>query len=167
MLCSAPQRSCLCARPLQQHSVRCVRLAVSRKQVRAQALFGGGNKEGGGGGIPNPFDMGKLMDSVKKAQQLVQVETQRVQKELDATEFDGYDDDETVKVVMNGNQVPKSVEVTQEAIDTGAEELSRRLTVAMQEAHGKSVVGMKDKMKGLAQSLGLPNPAALTGGAGL
>lgn len=38
----------------------------------------------GGGGMPNPFDMGKLMESVKKAQQLVQVETQRVQAELDA-----------------------------------------------------------------------------------
>lgn len=140
---------------------------MSRRQLKAQALFGGGNKEGGGGGMPNPFDMGKLMESVKKAQQLVQVETQRVQAELDATEFDGYDEDETVKVVMNGNQVPKSVEITQEAIDTGAEELSRRLTLAMQEAHGKSVTGMKSKMQDLAKSLGLPNPAALTGGGGM
>lgn len=40
-------------------------------------------KQGGGGGLPNPFDMGKLMESVKKAQQMVQVETARVQKELD------------------------------------------------------------------------------------
>jgi hypothetical protein len=37
--------------------------------------------QGGGG---NPFDMGKLMESVKKAQQMVQVETQRVQAELQA-----------------------------------------------------------------------------------
>jgi hypothetical protein len=44
------------------------------------------------------------------------------------------------------------------------QELSRRLTVAMTEAHGKSVSGMKEKMKDLAKSLGLPNPAALTGG---
>ena len=37
--------------------------------------------EQGGG---NPFgDMGKLMESVKKAQQMVQVETQRVQQELE------------------------------------------------------------------------------------
>jgi hypothetical protein len=35
--------------------------------------------QGGGG---NPFDMKNLMESVKKAQQLVQVETQRVQQEL-------------------------------------------------------------------------------------
>lgn len=40
--------------------------------------------QGGGGGMPNPFDMGKLMESVKKAQQMVQVETQRVQAELEA-----------------------------------------------------------------------------------
>lgn len=162
MLC-ATQRAGLVTRASQSHGARFVRPAVSRRQLRAQALFGGGNKEGGGG-MPNPFDMGKLMESVKKAQQLVQVETQRVQAELDATEFDGYDEDETVKVVMNGNQVPKSVEITQEAIDTGAEELSRRLTLAMQEAHGKSVTGMKDKMKDLAKNLGLPNPGALTGG---
>lgn len=37
--------------------------------------------QGGGGG--SPFDMGRLMESVKKAQQLVQVETQRVQQELE------------------------------------------------------------------------------------
>jgi hypothetical protein len=30
----------------------------------------------------NPFDMKNLMESVKKAQALVQVETQRVQQEL-------------------------------------------------------------------------------------
>ena len=35
--------------------------------------------QGGGG---NPFDMKNLMESVKKAQQLVQQETQRVQVEL-------------------------------------------------------------------------------------
>ena len=36
------------------------------------------------------------------------------------------------------------------------QELSRRITMAMKEAHGKSVAGMKEKMKQLAQNLGLP-----------
>lgn len=36
------------------------------------------------------------------------------------------------------------------------QELSRRVTQAMQEAHSKSVAGMKEKMRGLAQNLGLP-----------
>lgn len=150
---------------------------------------------GGGGGLPNPFDMGKLMESVKKAQQMVQVETARVQKELDElslsmasrvdaawafdapqplttplpsppthphhpntnrTDFEGYDEDETVRVVLTGNQAPKLVEVTAEAMAAGEEELSARLTAAMKDAHGKSVAGMREKMKGLAASLGLP-----------
>ena len=37
----------------------------------------------GGGGMPNPFgNMGNLMDNLKKAQQLVQVEAAKVQDEL-------------------------------------------------------------------------------------
>jgi hypothetical protein len=43
-----------------------------------KALFGGGGAGGGG----NPFDMKNLMESVKKAQGMVQQETARVQQEL-------------------------------------------------------------------------------------
>ncbi|KXZ46968.1 hypothetical protein GPECTOR_39g462 [Gonium pectorale] len=114
---------------------------------------------GGGGG--NPFDMKNLMESVKKAQQLVQTETARVQAELAATEFDGYDEEETVKVVMSGNQEPRSVEITDEALAQGAVEVSRRTTEAMKDAHRKSVTGMKEKMRELAKNLGIPNPGAL------
>lgn len=34
-----------------------------------------------------------------------------------STDFDGYSVDESVRVVMSGNQEPKSVEITQEAYD--------------------------------------------------
>jgi hypothetical protein len=34
----------------------------------------------------------------------------------------------------------------------------------MKEAHGKSVTGMKEKMKDLARNLGLPNAGSLGGG---
>lgn len=34
-----------------------------------------------------------------------------------STEFDGYSADETVRVVMSGNQEPRSVEITQEAYE--------------------------------------------------
>jgi hypothetical protein len=44
------------------------------------------------------------------------------------------------------------------------QELSRRLALAMKEAHGKSVMGMKEKMKDLASALGLPPSAAGLGG---
>eukprot|EP00798_Chlamydomonas_sp_ICE-L_P018794 gene18794-25339_t len=91
-----------------------------RRTVKVTALVGGG-KEGGGG---NPFDMKNLMESVKKAQGMVQQETQRVQQELAVTEFDGYDEEETVRVIMTGNQEPKSVDITQDAVDSGVEELN-------------------------------------------
>eukprot|EP00955_Chlamydomonas_euryale_P013429 144860-Chlamydomonas_euryale.AAC.8 len=84
---------------------------VNRRPVKVQALFGGGKEvsatatscgasalpqhtwprpfathpvielQGGGG---NPFDMKNLMESVKKAQTMVQAETARVQGELAA-----------------------------------------------------------------------------------
>ena len=63
--------------------------------------------QGGGGG--NPFgklgDMANMMENVKKAQQLVQVEAAKVQEELANSNFEGYSNDETVRVVMSGNQV--------------------------------------------------------------
>lgn len=107
--------------------------------------------------------MKNLMESVKKAQQLVQVETAKVQEELASTEFDGYDEDETVRVVLSGNQSPISVDITKEGMEVGSEELSRRVTVAMKEAHQKSVQGMREKMQDLARNLGIPNPGALGG----
>ncbi|KAK9816672.1 hypothetical protein WJX72_003541 [[Myrmecia] bisecta] len=116
-----------------------------------RALFGG---KGEGGG--NPFgNMGALMENVKKAQQLVQVEAAKLQEELAVAEFEGFSEDETVKVVMSGNQEPRSVDITQVAMDDGPEELSKRVTEAMKDAHAKSVEGMKLKMKGLASSLGI------------
>ena len=36
------------------------------------------------------------------------------------------------------------------------EEVSRRTTLAMRDAHMKSVTGMKEKMKELAKNLGIP-----------
>ena len=36
-------------------------------------------------------------------------------------EFEGYSEDETVRVVMSGNQEPKSVEITETAIEQGSD----------------------------------------------
>jgi DNA-binding protein YbaB len=51
--------------------------------------------------------MGNLMENIKKAQAMVQVEAQKVQEELAVAEFEGFSSDETVRVVMSGNQEPK------------------------------------------------------------
>jgi hypothetical protein len=68
--------------------------------------------------------MGNLMESVKKAQQLVQVEAAKVQEELSKAEFDGYSSDETVRVVMSGNQEPRAVDITEAAMESNSAEVS-------------------------------------------
>uniref|UniRef100_A0A6U1H5K5 Nucleoid-associated protein n=1 Tax=Tetraselmis chuii TaxID=63592 RepID=A0A6U1H5K5_9CHLO len=143
VLCSRPSRPALRSRV---------------PTLRTRALFGGGGggdgQQGGGG---NPFgNMANLMENLKKTQALVQQETAKVQEELAETEFEGFSEDETVRVVMTGNQVPVSVDVTQAAYDQGKEKLEALLLEASKEAHEKSVTGMKERMKVLAQTLGLP-----------
>lgn len=61
-----------------------------------------------------------------------------------------------VRVVVSGNQVPVSIEVTEAAMKLSPEELSERLTKAAREAHASSVSAMQSKMKELAGKLGLP-----------
>ena len=127
-----------------------------RAPVRVNSLFGGGGGDGQQGG-GNPFgNMANLMENLKKTQALVQAETQKVQQELAETEFEGFSDDETVRVVMSGNQTPLAVDITQAAYDGGKDSLEAAVLEASKEAHSKSVDGMKERMKGLAQSLGLP-----------
>lgn len=104
--------------------------------------------------------MGNIMENIKKAQAMVQVEAAKVQEELALAEFDGYSSDETVCVVMSGNQEPKSIDITEAAYAQGAEKLSKLVEEAMKDAHAKSVAGMKAKMAQLAQNLGLPQPPA-------
>ena len=67
--------------------------------------------------------MANLMENVKKAQQLVQVEAAKVQEELSKAEFDGYSADETVRVVLSGNQEPKSVDITTAAYEANDAEV--------------------------------------------
>eukprot|EP00244_Chara_vulgaris_P004037 TRINITY_DN1776_c0_g1_i1.p1 TRINITY_DN1776_c0_g1~~TRINITY_DN1776_c0_g1_i1.p1 ORF type:complete len:230 (+),score=61.09 TRINITY_DN1776_c0_g1_i1:266-955(+) len=132
-------------------------------------LFGGGKKEDeegqeGGGKKGGMFgNMSGLMDTVRKAQQIVQVEAVKVQQELAAAEFEGYCEEELVKAVLTGNQEPCRVEITEAAMDLEPEELSRLVTEAYKDAHQKSVQAMKDRMKDLAASLGMP-PGLAGGG---
>jgi len=100
--------------------------------------------------------MGNMLEQMKKAQQLVQVEAAQVQTELANTDFEGYSKDETVRVIMSGNQEPRSVDFTDEALEQGPEKLSELTLAAMKDAHSQSVQGMKDRMGGLAKKLGIP-----------
>ncbi|KAK9826552.1 hypothetical protein WJX74_002412 [Apatococcus lobatus] len=129
-----------------------------------RALFGGKKDGEGGGG--NPFsklgDMNNFMKSVTEAQKLVQGQAQQIQAELAVTEFDGYSDDETVKVVMTGNQEPKFVDITDEAMENSSDRLAELVTEALKDAHSKSVEGMKTRMQDFAKKLGV-TPGSLPG----
>ncbi|KAJ8434813.1 hypothetical protein Cgig2_033535 [Carnegiea gigantea] len=101
-------------------------------------------------------NMQNLYETVKKAQMVVQVEAVKVQKELAAAEFDGYCEGELIKVTLSGNQQPVRTEITEAAMELGAEKLSLLVTEAYKDAHQKSVQAMKERMSNLAQSLGMP-----------
>ncbi|KAL1557398.1 nucleoid-associated protein, chloroplastic-like protein [Salvia divinorum] len=132
----------------------------ARRSLSVRGLFGGkkDNNDKGDEGNKGGFmgNMANLYETVKKAQMVVQVEAVRVQKELAAAEFDGYCQDELIKATLSGNQQPVRIEITDAAMELGAEKLSLLVTEAYKDAHQKSVEAMKERMSNLAQSLGMP-----------
>lgn len=63
----------------------------------------------------------------------------RLNLEKCRVEFEGYDSDEMVRVVVTGNQEPKSIELTQNIFDLELDEVEASILAAMKEAHSKSV----------------------------
>ncbi|MED6107342.1 Nucleoid-associated protein, chloroplastic [Stylosanthes scabra] len=138
------------------------KVGLESRNFRVYALFGGGKKENDDKSDEAPSKAGifgnmqNLYETVKKAQMVVQVEAVRVQKELAAAEFDGYCEGELIKVTLSGNQQPVRTEITEAAMELGAEKVSLLVTEAYKDAHQKSVQAMKERMSDLAQSLGMP-----------
>ncbi|CAK8564290.1 unnamed protein product [Lathyrus sativus] len=130
------------------------KVGSGRKCFRVQALFGGKKDKEGQAGMPG--NMLNLFEAVKKAQSVVQVESSRIQKELAEAEFDGYCEGELIKVTLSGNQQPVRTQITEAAMELGSEKVSLLVTEAYKDAHQKSVQAMKERMSGIAQSLGMP-----------
>ncbi len=104
----------------------------------------------------NPFgQMKELANAFKKAQE-VQQGAQELQSELEQLEIEGIAGDGLVKVVMSGNQEPRRVEISPDALEKGAEALSAMVTDAMQEAYTKSTEMMRGRMEELTSGLNLP-----------
>ena len=104
------------------------------------------------------FGLGKmkeLADAFKKAQQ-VQEGAKRLQEELEQMEIEGQSEDGLVKVVLNGNQEPRRVEISSDALGQGAETLSATVTAAMRDAYEKSTATMRGRMEELTSGLDLP-----------
>jgi nucleoid-associated protein EbfC len=113
------------------------------------------SKSGQGFGLPGLGKMKELADAFKKAQE-VQEGAKRLQEELDQTELQGEAGGGLVKVFMSGNQEPRRVEISADAIGEGADVLSDLVGAAMKDAYGKSTTLMRQRMEELTGGLNLP-----------
>ncbi len=104
------------------------------------------------------FGLGKikeLQEAFQKAQQ-VQQGAQQLQQELEEMNIEGSDEEKLVTVIMSGNQEPREVKISPEAMNKGDEELSRLVTDAMKDAYAQSTETMREKMETLTSGLNLP-----------
>lgn len=105
------------------------------------------------------FGLGKikeLQEAFQKAQQ-VQAGAQQLQQELEEMNIEGYSDEaKAVTVVMSGNQEPRQVTISPEAMGNSPEALSELVTAAMKDAYAKSTETMREKMETLTSGLNLP-----------
>ncbi len=105
------------------------------------------------------FGLGKikeLQEAFQKAQQ-VQAGAQQLQQELEEMNIEGYSDEaKAVTVVMSGNQEPRQVTISPDAMGNSPETLSALVTAAMKDAYAKSTETMREKMETLTSGLNLP-----------
>jgi nucleoid-associated protein EbfC len=104
------------------------------------------------------FGLGKmkeLTEAFKKAQQ-VQEGAKKLQEELEVMEILGESGGGLVKVVLSGNQEPKRVEISPDAMTEGADVLADLVAVAMKDAYDKSTATMRERMEELTGGLNLP-----------
>ena len=105
---------------------------------------------------PNPFGkMKELADAFKKAQE-VQQGAQALQEELEQLVIEGVGGNGLVTVKMSGNQEPRGVEISPDAISQGAEAVSAMVSEAMTDAYTKSTETMRSRMEELTSGLNLP-----------
>ncbi len=104
------------------------------------------------------FGLGKmkeLTEAFKKAQQ-VQEGARKLQEELEVMEIEGEAGGGLVKVILSGNQEPRRVELSPDALNEGAEVLSDLVLAAMVDAYDKSTATMRERMEELTGGLNLP-----------
>jgi len=104
------------------------------------------------------FGLGKmkeLKEAFQKAQQ-VQEGAKKLQEELEQMVIEGTAGGGMVKVSMSGNQEPRDVVISEEALGEGAEVLSDLVKAAMVDAYNKSTATMREQMEELTGGLSLP-----------
>ncbi|NES02889.1 MAG: YbaB/EbfC family nucleoid-associated protein [Okeania sp. SIO2F4] len=113
------------------------------------------SQSGKGFGLPGLGKMKELTEAFKKAQQ-VQEGAKQLQEELDQLEVEGVAGGGLVKVFLSGNQEPRRVEISPDALGEGAEVISELVTAAMLDAYTKSTATMRERMEDLTGGLNIP-----------
>ena len=104
------------------------------------------------------FGLGKmkeLKEAFQKAQQ-VQEGAKKLQEELEQMVIEGTAGGGMVTVSMSGNQEPRDVVISEEALGEGAEVLSDLVKAAMVDAYNKSTATVREQMEELTGGLSLP-----------
>jgi nucleoid-associated protein EbfC len=99
--------------------------------------------------------MKELAEAFKKAQQ-VQQGAKQLQDELEQMEIQGQSSDGLVTVTLSGNQEPRGVDISADAMSKSAEELSELVSEAMMDAYNKSTETMRSRMEELTSGLNIP-----------
>ncbi|MEB3225472.1 MAG: YbaB/EbfC family nucleoid-associated protein [Synechococcus sp.] len=104
------------------------------------------------------FGLGKMKELAAAFQQAQKVQegAKKLQEELEAMNIEGTNADGSVKVILSGNQEPRGVEISPEAIAKGATELSAAVSEALTDAYTKSTETMRSRMEELTSGLNLP-----------
>ena len=97
----------------------------------------------------------ELQEAFQKAQQ-VQEGAKKLQEDLEQMEIEGSSSDGLVTVTLSGNQEPRGVAISPQALEKGAEALSELVEEAMQDAYTKSTDTMRTRMEELTSGLNLP-----------
>lgn len=99
--------------------------------------------------------MKELSEAFKKAQQ-VQEGAKKLQEELEEMNIEGQAGGGMVKVIVSGNQEPRSVEISPDVLSEGADVVSDLVTAAMKDAYLKSTTTMRERMEELTGGLNIP-----------
>merc|ERR1712032_1157658 len=97
-----------------------------------------------------------MMAQLQQAQQMMGKEAKRLQEQLAEAEYEGFDEEELVRVTMNGKQQPIRTDITDDAMNVGPEKLGELVQEAHKDAYDKSQAAMKEEMMALSKKLGLP-----------
>ncbi|CAN0180933.1 unnamed protein product [Pylaiella littoralis] len=134
---------------------------ASRPQQPAMLFGGTGAKpaEGGGGDKKEGFNMGNMMEGLKKANEIGQ-KTKDLQKDLEQLKVEGKSPCGMVTVTLTGQQMPVSCDISEEALAEGAKALGEKVAAAQQVAHTESLQVMSKRLAELYSEMGLPVGAA-------